>query len=59
MVIMEVIISILRQILFKGYRDTSLLKVLNKYIPIAAIFGGALSAHQERKVNVSSNMVII
>merc|ERR1719253_968538 len=29
-----------RQILFKGYRDTSLLKVLNRFIPIAAVFGG-------------------
>jgi len=29
-----------RQIMFKGYRDKSLLHVLNLYIPIAAAFGG-------------------
>merc|ERR1719464_2652962 len=29
-----------RQILFKGYRESSLLQVLNQYIPIAAAFGG-------------------
>jgi len=29
-----------QQLLFKGYRETSLLSVLNQYIPTAAAFGG-------------------
>jgi len=29
-----------RQIMFKGYREKSLLHVLNQYVPIAAAFGG-------------------
>merc|ERR1719409_2105123 len=30
-----------QQMMFKGHRDSSLLSVLNKYIPTAAAFGGA------------------
>merc|ERR1712113_23716 len=29
-----------RQIIFKGYRNSSMLHVLNLYVPIAAAFGG-------------------
>lgn len=29
-----------QQLLFKGYRETSLLAVLNQHIPTAAVFGG-------------------